>query len=112
MRVAAILKSRVESGMPKCLHTLQDGDFKKRFASEIITSDSNALQFDDIANMQDYLNEKPGTKIAALLMNCETKIRQVNAATFVNWGKELNQQVTVPSRLRWKPRPLRHNSAV
>lgn len=38
---------------------------EKQFASEFITTDGDAVKFDDIGCMQDYLKEKPDSKIAA-----------------------------------------------
>jgi copper chaperone NosL len=47
---------------------------ERQFASEIITTDGDALKFDDIGCMQDYLKEKPDTKAAAyFFMDYETK---------------------------------------
>lgn len=63
---------------------------EKQFASEIITTDGDALKFDDIGCMQDYLKEKPDTKVAVhFFMNYETKTwLKGNAATFVK-SKEI-----------------------
>ncbi len=47
---------------------------EKQFAAEFITPDGDALKFDDIGCMQDYLKEKPDTKIAAhFFMEYDTK---------------------------------------
>jgi copper chaperone NosL len=63
---------------------------EKQFASEIITTDGDALKFDDIGCMQDYLKEKPDTKIAAhFFMEYDTKQwLKGNGATFVK-SKEI-----------------------
>jgi copper chaperone NosL len=63
---------------------------EKQFASEIITPDGDALKFDDIGCMQEYLKEKPDTKIAAyFFMEYDTKQwLKGNGATFVK-SKEI-----------------------
>ncbi len=63
---------------------------EKQFASELITTDGDALKFDDIGCMQDYLKEKPDTKIAAqFFIEYDTRRwLKGNAATFVK-SKEI-----------------------
>lgn len=63
---------------------------EKQFAAELITPDGDALKFDDIGCMQEYLKEKPDSKVAAhFFMNYETKTwLEGNAATFVK-AKEI-----------------------
>jgi copper chaperone NosL len=63
---------------------------EKQFASEIITTDGDALKFDDIGCMQDYLKEKPDTKIAAhFFVEYDTKRwLKSNSASFVK-SKEI-----------------------
>ncbi len=47
---------------------------EKQFAAEFITQDSDALKFDDIGCMLDYLKEKPDTKVVAyFFVDYETK---------------------------------------
>ena len=47
---------------------------EKQFASELITPDGDALKFDDIGCLLDYLKEKPNTNVAAhFFMDYETK---------------------------------------
>ncbi|HEX4947491.1 MAG TPA: nitrous oxide reductase accessory protein NosL, partial [Blastocatellia bacterium] len=63
---------------------------EKQFASEIITTDGDALKFDDIGCMQDYLKEKPDTKIAAhFFMNYETKTWLKGSAAHFVKSKEI-----------------------
>jgi nitrous oxide reductase accessory protein NosL len=63
---------------------------EKQFAAEIITPDGDALKFDDIGCMQDYLKEKPDTKIAAhFFVEYDTKQwLKGNGASFVK-SKEI-----------------------
>jgi copper chaperone NosL len=47
---------------------------EKQFVGEIINQDGDALKFDDIGCMLDYLKEKPETKVAAyFFVDYETK---------------------------------------
>lgn len=68
---------------------------EKQFASEIITPDGDALKFDDIGCMQDYLKEKPDTKIAAhFFMEYDTKQWiKGNGASFVK-SKEITSPMS------------------
>ncbi|MBL8203453.1 MAG: nitrous oxide reductase accessory protein NosL [Blastocatellia bacterium] len=63
---------------------------EKQFASEFITTDGDAVKFDDIGCMQDYLKEKPDSKIAAhFFVEYDTKQWiKGNGASFVK-SKEI-----------------------
>ncbi len=66
---------------------------EKQFASELITPDGDALKFDDIGCMRDYLKEKPDTKIAAYFF-IEYDTKQWIKGTDASFAK--SDQITSP----------------